>query len=294
MTQRFVSGGAGNFTFDVANGLLDDVERLKGRAGGGDKGQSKAARAIMARLTAKLTNEEAGFDPTADWEETYQGNLGVEFFRWSAVEVRKGTTSHPDSLRWIATLRYDLPGRGINSQTFGTPPSGIAIKLAGYSQVGDLVALQPFPTYGSIANERFFGFYGASDPVATGALGLLRIEDFEPYSTDEWTYTVKAVRYRASAGEFLLETIEGTEGIAVNLFEANRYGQPMSHERGYIEVSGPIPTGSVVLGTRQARSITGTIFYAFMAPNGFRSVCVSSAQQELQNPNADRMLRDGL
>lgn len=294
MTQRFVRGGSGKFTFDVANNLLDTAERLEGNMPSDD---SKSARLndrpIVARLTERLTHASAGFELTPP--QTYLGAENIEFFRWTAVEVQKGTTGSPDMLRFIATMGDSIPGSGLNSQIFGATPSGIAVKINGLARVGDLVLLQAFPTYGSISNERFFAFYGATDPVLSGTFGMLKILDHQQQGgSDRWTYSVRGMFYRVQAGGngFILENIEGSEGVALNLYEANRYGQPLFQPDGRIEIVGPIPTGSLVLGSRQGRDLGGQIMYVFSAVNGYRAICVQAAMDQQQGDA--RLLRDGI
>jgi hypothetical protein len=294
-SERFVSGGAGRFTFDVANGLLDDVERLKGKARDGEKKQSKPPGAIIARLREKITSAQAGFDAVDNWEDQYEGDYGVEFFRWTAVEIDKGTTSHPYGDRYVKTIGDHIPNVGINSQMFGAPPSGIALKLSGYANVNDLVSLYPFPTYGKVSHERFFAFYGPSDPIASGTVGVLKIIDSAEIGGNRWVYSVEPRRYRNVGSVPSPESLGVPVGLAYNLYEqSSLYGQPLSGSNGRLEVVGPIPQGSVVLGTYQTRLSFGYEFYVFQAPLPLRAVCDGPGMAMMQEQGDARLMRDGL
>lgn len=281
MTQRFVSGGSGKFTFDVANKLIDTAERLEGNMPSDD---SKSARLndrpIMAQLIEQVTDvivESSSPEPLSVW-------------RWKYADVYR--EDDPNRERKISTLNAS-----VSSEGYGAYPSGLAIQLNGFASRLDYVLLQPLATAGRVSNERWFGFYGASDPIASGTFGVLKIGGSEEDEDGKWLYRVRTGRYRIAAGGTVptFDTSAGTEGLAWNLYERSaRYGQILAQPNGRLEVIGPIPLGSLVLGTYQMRFATGEPFYVFSAPNGLRAVCDGPGMMMMQQQGDARLLRDGI
>lgn len=281
MTQRFVSGGSGKFTFDVANRLIDTAERLEGDMPSDD---SKSARLndrpIMAQLVEQVADvvvESSSAEPLAVW-------------RWNYADVYR--EDDPNRERKIFT-----PAGSVNSEGYGAYPSGLAIQLNGFASRLDYVLLQPLATSGRVSNERWFGFYGASDPIAAGVFGVLKIGGSQEDGNGRWLYQVRTGRYRVPPGSATptFDTSEGIEGLAWNLYERSaRYGQTLDGPNGHLEVIGPIPLGSLVIGTYQTRFVTGQPFYVFSAPNGLRAVCDGPGMMMMQQQGDARLLRDGI
>jgi len=288
MSQRFVSGGAGNFTFDVANGLLDSVSRLEGREPQGRQGSRAASgRTIVAQLTDEVPAGEI------EWEGEDGRGEPLKVWKWKALFVSKGSTSDPDGGRYVGGV--NVSAGGIHHGSFGTAPSGYAVQLGGFAQKLDYVILHALDVTGPIANERWFGFYGTGDPIAAGTVGMLRISGTSAIGERSWLYTVNAVRYRFTAdGALTLETLPGPPGIAYNLYEPNMYGQPLYGPNGRLVVHMPIPVGALVIGTLQTRSPSGQAFYVFQAPLPLRAECDGPGMMMMQQQGDARLMRDGI
>lgn len=289
MSQRFVSGGAGNFTFDVANGLLDSVSRLEGREPQGRQGSRAASgRTIVAQLTDEVPAGEI------EWEGKDGSGEPLKVWKWKALFVSKGSTSDPSAGRYVGGVNVSTGG--IHHGSFGTAPSGYAVQLGGFAQKLDYVILHAVDVTGPIANERWFGFYGVSDPVAAGTFGLLRIINEQQVAERKWWYTVQPSRYRFPSGSSspTVESLPGPPALAWNLYEPSLYGQPLSGPNGRLEVVGPIPIGSLVLGTLQTRSPSGQAFYVFQAPLPLRAECDGPGMLMMQQQGDARLMRDGI
>lgn len=278
MTQRFTSGGSGKFSFDIANDLLDSVAELKGQPPPEDKATPRRAdQSIVAQLEAIVDTVTVAGQPLNVW-------------RWKAQELRQDLKTDP---------RYVTERPNLSTSTFGPPPNGYAIQLSGSAAPLDLAILEPMHTFGGTTNERWFCFQGTSDPISSGLLTMLKVlGTVFSFGSDRWAYEMLVGRYRAPSspnGYPIFEATSQQPVYGLNLYEAsNFYAQPMTHPEGRLEVAGPIPGGSVVLGTFQYRNSTGTPIYAFMAPLPLRAVCNAPLMLTMRGAGEDRMLRDGM
>lgn len=232
-------------------------------------------RPIFARLEESVSNFSVGL-----------AGQPLRVWRWSAVDLNQMQSGE----------RYVQLTPNLNSEAYGTPPSGLAVQINGEAARGDLVMLQALPTYGTISHERWFGFYGASEPVAAGTFGVLRIINEQQVAERKWWYTVQPSRYRFPSGASspTVEALPLSPALAWNLYEPSLYGQPLMGPNGRLEVVGPIPIGSLVLGTLQARTPEGQAFYVFAASLPLRAVCDGPGVMMMQQHGDARLMRDGI
>jgi hypothetical protein len=284
MTVRFTSGGAGKFTFDVANKLLDTADELSGQPISGDQSSASRSRETMvARLVEKVP----------DLVITVAG-VARSVWRWHAYEQRKGSSADPN-------LRYLAPIPNLDSQTFGAAPSGLAVQINGSASVGDVVVLSPLVPHGDISSERWFAFAGNADPLAGGIGGVPtiavgRISGYQQVGVRKWLYEIQIGQYRTlSTGLPYWDSLDQPmSGKAINVYEdSDLYGQNTSFVMGSLEVF-PIPHSSRVIIQYQTRFDDGTPVYVFMAPNPMRPECNGPGMAQMQQGRTDRILRDGI
>lgn len=275
MSQRFTSGGAGRFSFDIVNQLLDSVARLEGNTPQEDRPPRRNDRTIVAVLRSES-------DPIL-----HHGIL-KKTWAWEAVRAVDSPSSW-----WFELDEWDE----VHSDMFGPYPSGMAVQLSGEAHLGDVVVLTPLDTKGAVDTQRFFGFVGSSE---LGRSSLLQIESATVMVPDRrWKYEVSR---RLFDDDGSIDYGTTMQGIAYNTYEyADQYnawghGQPLVFQgpNSRIVTAGPVQ-GFVVGTLVKAATLYDPNVFAFTAPVPLIPECTGPTP--LMGPAEraiDMLLEDGI
>jgi hypothetical protein len=251
VTKRFTSGGAGRFTFDVANRALDAAERAEANP----YSQEKVPRLFEPRpIVARLLTDRG----TTYFQAGANGQI-YRVFDWEEIGSRPSGAS-----RVVGTLAST-----VRSDAFGTLPRGRAIALGGQAATGDIVTLFRMQDE---TGEGWYGFVGKTTAsTATGAASVLNITSSTEILPGRYRYQVTPIRIDAAGQSSPNPGF--ASGVAWNLYElSDRHGQELEFDNpaSRLIVAGPVE-GPVlgVLSSAPGDPVT----WCFEAPQPLEPEC---------------------
>jgi hypothetical protein len=254
MSKRFTSGGAGRFTFEDANRILDAADRIEGSQQDPSRSPIRTPRpSIVARLTNPYNSLQ--FEPESPVRT-------LMAWDWTEVAVLESAG---------ALLRRSLGfAGGISASDYDNQTRGVAVCIDGQAVSGDIVVLHPVSnamTYDPWVSERWWAFKGSNKLFSSVPL---LISNATLIATRRWKYTVAPQMFDAQGNTAAM--MEFPSGIAFNTYETASFGHGQA-----LNFSSPVSSLAVAacqgMVTGTLLSLGATAIYCFEAANPVTPQC---------------------